>query len=317
MRLPRIIMWMYLAGIMTFGTGVASSQSYPVKPVRIVTAVAGGGNDLLARLVAQQLTVSLGQQVIVDARGIVAAEIVARAPPDGYTLVLYGSPLWLAPFMRDQVPYDPVKDFAPITLAATSPGMIVVHPSLPVKSVRELIALARARPGELNYAAGTIGATPHLSGELFQTMAGVKMVRVAYKGAGPAVTDLLGGHVHLMFPTANTMVQHLKAGRLRALAVSSAKPSVLAPGVPTVSAAGVPGFEAEAQVGIFAPAKTPVEIVNRLNEDIVRALNTAEVKERLFSTGNEAVGSSPEQCAAVVKSDMAKWGRMIKALGIR
>lgn len=316
MLMPLFLVRKLFVGAIIIVAGVASAQNYPIKPVRIVTSVAGGGNDLLARVTAQKLTVSLGQQVIVDNRGVVAADIVAKSPPDGYNLILYGSPLWLAPFLRE-VAYDPVRDFAPITLLANTPGIIVVHPSLPVKSIKELIALARARPGELNYAAGAMGASPHLSGELFKLMTGINIVHVPYKGAGPAVNALLGGHVHLMFATANTVLPHMKAGRLRALAVSSAQPSALAPELPTVAASGVPGYEAEGQIGILAPAKTPASIVNRLNEEIVRALHTADVAEHFFNTGNEVVGSPPEQFAALIKSDMAKWGRLIKDVGIR
>jgi len=316
MLLRRLFVWTLPVAMMVFGNGMAFSQNYPDKLVRIVTSVAGGGNDFLARLVAQQLTSSLGQQVIVENRGVVAADVVAKAPPDGYTLIAYGSPLWLTPFLRDEVRYDPVNDFSPISSVARTPGMIVVHPSLPVRSVKELIVFARARPGQLNFGAGAIGATPFLSGELFKAMAKVNIVSVPYKGAGPAVNALVAGHVEIMFPTANTVMHHLKEGRLRGLAVSSAEPSPLAPGLPTVSASGLPGFEAEAVVGIFAPAKTPREIINRLNKEIALALNKADVKERLLRSGSEGVSSSPEHMGAIVTSEMAKWGALIKKLRI-
>lgn len=316
MMLPRFVARMLSFAMMALIAGTASGQNYPNKPVRILTSAAGGGNDFMARLIAQQLTGSLGQQAIVDNRGIIAADIVATAPPDGYTLVFYGTPLWLAPFLRSHAPYDPVKDFAPITLAVGTPGMIVVHPSLPVKSVKELIALARARPGELNYGAGALGATPHLAGELFKAMTGVNIVHIPYKGAGPAVNALASGEVHLMFPTANSVLPHLKSGKLRALAVASAKPSALVPGLPTVSASGVPGYETGAVIGLFAPANTPATIIKRLNEAVVQALNKADVKKRLFDSGNEPIGSSPEEFAAAIKSDMTKWGRLIKDIGL-
>lgn len=303
--------------LMTLCASTASSQGYPQKVVRIVTSVAGGGNDYLARVVAQQLTRSLGQQVLVENRGIIAGDVVARAMPDGHTLIAYGTPLWLNPLLRAHVTYDPVKDFSPISLMARTPGMIVVHPALPVKSVKELINLARARPNELNYAAGTVGATPHLSGELFKSMAGVKIAHVPYKGAGPGVNAVVGGEVHLMFPTANTVLPHIKSGRLRALAVTSAQPSALVPGVSTVSASGVPGYESSAVIGLFAPANTPTEIINRLNEEVVRTLNRAEIKVQLLNSGSEAISSTPEEFAAIVKSDIAKWGRLIKDLGLR
>jgi len=220
--------------MIVLGAGVVYGQSYPNKPVRIVTSQPGSGNDLVSRVIAQGLTGGLGQQVIVDNRGVIAAEIVAKSPPDGYTLVLYGPPLWLLPFMRDNVPWDPVRDFAPITLAVSTPNLVVVHPSLPVNSVRQLIALAKASPGELNYGS-TAGASPHLAAELFKAMARVDMVGVSYKGAGPALNGLLGGQVHLMFPNASTVMPHVKSGRLRALAVASAEPSALAPDLPTVA----------------------------------------------------------------------------------
>ena len=297
--------------------GTAHAQPYPNKPVRIVTTEPGSGNDLVARLIVPWLSASLGQPVVVDNRGILAGEIVAKATPDAYTLLSYGSPLWLAPFMRERVPYDPVKDFAPITLAASSPNVLIVHPSLPVNSVRELIAAARARPGELNYSSSSTGATPHLAAELFKAMAGVNIVRVPYKGSGAALTALIGGQVHVMFPNAGAVTPYLKSGRLRALAVTTNEPSALVPGLPTLAASGLPGYESVSPFGIFAPAGTPPALVHRLNQEIVGALRKPEVIERLFNTGTESVASSPEQLAATIKSEMAKWGKVIRDAGIR
>jgi tripartite-type tricarboxylate transporter receptor subunit TctC len=288
------------------------AQPYPSKPVRIVTTEPGSGNDLVARLIAAGLSGNLGQQVIVDNRGILAGEIVAKAPPDGYTLLAYGSPFWLAPFIRNNVGYDPVRDFAAVTLSASSPNILVVHPSLPVNSVRELIALAKARPGELNYGSSSTGATPHLAAELFKSMAGVNIMRVPYKGSGAALNDLIGGQVQLMFPNAGAATPHVKSGRLRALAVTTAQPSVLAPGLPTMAASGLPGYESVSPFGIFAPAGTPAVIINRLNQEIVRVLITAEVKERLYNVGVEVVGGSPEQLMVTMKSEMAMWGKVIR-----
>jgi tripartite-type tricarboxylate transporter receptor subunit TctC len=315
MRLPRFVAWMFPVGMMVLGAGMASGQNYPNKLIRIVTAAVGSANDWSSRLIAQELIASLGQQVIVENRGGLGAEAVAKAPPDGYTLLCYGGSVWLLPFLRDNVPWDPVRDFAPITLALSSPNIVVVHPSLPVKSIKELIALAKARPGALNYAAGTIGASPHLSTELFNAMAGVNIVRVAYKGTGPSVIALVGGEVHLMFAGLGSVAPHIKSGRLGALAVTSAQPSALAPGLPTV-AATLPGYEATSISAIFAPARTPAPIISRLHQEIVRAINKPEVKEMLFNAGVEVVGSSPEELAATVKSDMARMGKVIRDAGI-
>ena len=315
--LPRLVAWMFAVGVTVLGTGGVSGQTYPSKVIRIVTSAPGGGSDVLSRLIAPGLTETLGQQVIVDNRGSNAPEIVAKAPPDGYTLLVSGSPLWLLPLLRANTPWDAVKDFAPITLAVNSPSILVVHPSLPVKSVKELIALAKAKPGELNYASGTPGATPHLAAELFKVMAGVNIVRVGYKGTGPGILGVMSGQVELMFPNAGSVMPHVKSGRLRALAVCNAQPSALVPGLPTVAASGLPGYETVSPQAVLAPAKTPVTLVNRLHQEIVRVLNRADVKERLFNSGGEAVGNSPEEFAAKMKSDIARTGKLIKDAGIR
>jgi tripartite-type tricarboxylate transporter receptor subunit TctC len=315
MRTRHFAAWMLSVGLMVSGAGVVSGQNYPNKPIRIVTSEPGGGNDIVARLVAEGVTASLGQRVIVDNRGIVAAEIAAKATPDGYTLLIYGSNIWLMQYLRDNVPWDPLRDFAPITVAVNLPNILVVHPSLPVKSVKELVVLAKAKPGELNYAAGTIGVSPHLAAELFKALAGVNIVRVPYKGGGPALNGLIGGEVHLMFPNAGSVMPHIKSGRVRALAVSTARPSALAPGLPTVAAA-VPGYETGAVICVFAPARTPPAIVDLLNREIVRVLNDAVVKERLFNSGSEVVANSTGEFAAFIKSDMARMGKVIRDAGI-
>jgi tripartite-type tricarboxylate transporter receptor subunit TctC len=248
---------------------------------------------------------------------MLAAEVVLRAPPDGYTLLVSGTSLWLSPFMRDTLSYDPLRDFSPITLAGNAPNVLVTHPSLPVRTLKELIALAKARPGELNYGSGSTGSPSHLAAELFKVMSGVNMVRIPYKGTGPAVNALLGGHVQLMFVSPTAVAPHIKAGRLRGLAVTAAQPSALAPGLPTVSAAGLSGYESTSSFGILAPAYTPAGIINRLNQEIVQVLTGAEARQRLFGAGVEPVGNSAEAFAALIKSDMAKWGKLIKAAGIR
>lgn len=321
MLISRLVGSMFAIGLLILAAGMACGQNYPIKPVRIVTTEPAGAADVAARLIAPALTASLGQQMVIDNRSgagsVAAIEGVAKAAPDGYTLLLHGSPVWLMPFMRDHVPWDPVKDFSPITMVVTLPNILVVHPSLPVKSVRELMALAKARPGELNYGTGSTGASNHLAGELFNSMAGVHTVRIPYKGGGPAVLGLIGGQVHFMFATAASVSPHVKSGRLRALAVTSAKPSVLFPDLPAVAETGLPGYEAGTIYGMFAPAKTPVTLVNGLSREVVRALGQPELKKRLFNLGIEPAGTTPEEFAAILKSDMAKWGKVIKDAGIR
>ncbi len=310
-----------VAGLLALASAVAGASAalpsdYPSKPIRMVTSEPGGGSDFVARLIAQGIAVGFNQRVVVDNRGIVAAEIAAKAASDGYTLLLYGSPLWLSPFLRDNLPFDPVRDFAPITLAVSTPNILVVHPSVAAHSVKELISLAQAKPGELNYSSASTGSTQHLAAELFKSMAGVNIVRVPYKGSGPALIAVLGGQVQLMFPSAGSAAQHIRSGRLRALAVTSAAPSKLVPDLPTVAAA-VPGYESASPFGVFAPAKTPAALIERLHFEIVRALNIPEIRERFFSSGVETVGGSPEELAAMVKSEMAKWGKVIRDAGIR
>ena len=318
MLILRIIARMISVAVTVVGMGEVSSQDFPNKPVRIVTAAPGGVSDLGARLIAQGLTASLGEPVIVDNRGggAIAAPLVAKAAPDGYTLLYHGSNIWLLPLMQS-VSYDPVKDLSPITQAGGSPNILAVHPSLPVKSVKELISLAKARPGELNYAGGTTGSTIHIASELFKAMAGVNIVRIPYKGTAQALNDVISGHVQVMFPNAGSGSPHVKSGRLRALAVTSAQPSTLLPGLPTVAASGVPGYEAVAMTAMFAPAKTPAPVINRLNQEIVRVLNQTDVKQRFLDSGVEVVGSSPEEFAAAMKSDMSRVGKVIRDAGIR
>lgn len=319
MRLANLVTSGVALGLIAASAGPVSGEPYPNRPIRIVTSDAGGGSDIVVRIIAQAVSGPLGQQVVVDNRGggVIAGEIVSKAAPDGYTLIYYGSTLWLLPLMRKNVPYDTVKDFSPITLAVTSPNVLVVHPSVTAKSVKELITLAKTRPGELNYASAATGTIPHLAAELFKSMAGVDLVRIVYKGTGAALNDLLGGQVQVMFATAVSAAPHVKSGRLRALAMTSAQPSAAFPELPTIAASGLPGYEAVQVSGLFARAKTPTAIIKRLNEEIVRVLYKADVKEKLFNTGVEVVGSSPEQFAAKIKSEMARMGKVIKDAGIR
>ena len=307
----------FSAGIMLLISGIAAGQSYPSRAIRIIASEPGGGNDFAARVIAQGISAPLGQQVIVDNRpaGVVAIEPAAKAQPDGYTLLLYSNGLWTLPFIQN-VPYDVIRDFAPITLAVRAPNILAVHPSLPVKTVKDLIALARARPGELNYASGSTGSSPHLSAELFNSMAGVRIVRINYKGSGPAVSALVGGQVQLMFATAGAAEPHLRSGRLRGLAVTSAEPSALAPGLPSVAASGLSGYESDTPYGVYAPAKTPEVVINRLNQEIVKFLARPDVKEKFFGAGFDIVASTSERFAAAMKADIVRMAKLVKDAGI-
>src|SRR5688572_2017620 len=293
----------------------ATAQPFPVKPVRIVTTVTGGSQDLTARLIAPKLGERTGQQVIVDNRGgIISMELVAKAPADGYTLLLASAALWTSQFLRDDVAWNPTRDYAPVSLLVTSPNVLVVHPSLPVKTVKELIALAKTRKGDLNYSSGQSGASSHIAGELFKSMTGTDIVRVAYKGQGPAMLALVTGETQVSFPNAAAAGPFMKSGRVRALAVTTARPSALAPGLPTVAASGLPGYESKAILAMFAPARTPPALIGQLNAEIVRSLNDPDVKQRLFESGAEVVASSPAELAAEVKSDMATTGKLLKMM---
>ena len=310
---------MTLGACSVLGTTPASCQDFPSKPVRLVTGGPGSTGDFASRLLAQGLTAAIGQQVIVDNRisGAILGDVVGKSPPDGYTLLITGSSFWLLPFFQSNLPWDPIKDFVPVTLAVSSPNILAVHPSLPVKSLKEMIALARARPGELNYGSGPVGTSNHLGAELFKSMARVNIVRVPYKGVGHAVNDLIGGQVQLAFPVAASAMPHVKSGRLRALVVLSAKPTPQVPGVPTATESGLPGFEIDVSNGVFAPARTPAAIVNRLNQDIVRILSQPEIRQKYLNGGVDVVGSSAAHLAALVKSDMTTLGKLIQDLGLR
>ena len=298
------------------------SAAYPNKPLRFVVGYpAGGATDIIARLVAQKLTGSLGQQVLVDNRpgagGIIGSDIVAKATPDGYTIVLVTTSHGVNPSLYRKLPYDTAKDFAPITQVASLQLVLVVNPSLPVRSVKELIALAKAKPGQLNYGSSGSGQSLHLAAELFKTLAGVDIVHVPYKGAAPARTDLLAGQVQMMFESMIGVLPVVKSGRLRALAVSGARRSPATPDIPTMAEAGVPGYEASGWVGILAPAGTPKAIVTRLNREVVNVLNRADVRELFANRGAEPVGSTPEQFGDFTKAQFAKWAKVVKASGAR
>jgi len=308
-----------LSTVMVLGPVAANGQAYPSKPLRFLTTGIGASTDLAARTVAQGLSDGAGWNVIVDNRGntIVAAELASRSPADGYTLLVLTEGLWRGPLLQ-KMPYDPARDFVPITLVSRAPNLLVVHPSLPVKSVKELIALAKARPGELNYGAGAVGAATYMASEMFKYMAGVNIVHVPFKSSGAAVVAIVSGQLQVMFATTGGATPHIKSGRLRALAISSLQPSPLAPGLPTIAAAGnLPGYESAATACVFAPAGTPEAIVNRVSEEVRKVLARPEARERLLRQSVEPVGMSPAETVAYIKSDTAATARVIREAGIR
>jgi tripartite-type tricarboxylate transporter receptor subunit TctC len=299
------------------------AQSYPTKPIRMMVPFpAGGGSDTLGRVVGVKLSERLGQQIVVENRpgaaGSIGADIVARAPADGYTLLLGStSELVQYPNVNPKVPYDPLRAFAPITLVGTIPLVLVVHPSLPVKTVKDLIALAKSRPGEINFGSAGLGATTHLAVELFIALTGVKMTHVPYKGSPQAVTDLVAGNVQLGIPTMPAALPFIKAGRVRALGVSTAKRASNLPDVPTLDEAGVKGYDTALWTGILAPAGTPREIISRLNAEITQVLTLSDVKEGFDRQGAVAQATTPEEFAAFIKADYAKWAKVVKQANIR
>jgi len=293
-----------------------------VKPVRIVVpSSAGGGTDIIARIVAPKLTQALGQQVVIDNRPgagtMIGGELVAKAPPDGYTLLMCVSTLATNPVIYRKVPYNALTDFAPVTLVLTASNILVVHPSLPPRTVKELVAFAKARPGQLNYGSAGLGTGPHLSMELFMSMTGLKMVHVPYKGSAPAMLDLVGGQVGVMAATALTGIPHIRAGRLRALGVTGAKRTSAAPDVPTIDEAGVPGYEAVQWYGMVAPANTPRDVITRLNREMVTILQTPDVREKFAADGGDPAGTSPEEFGRYIKSETEKWQKVAKSAGIK
>ena len=300
----------------------ASAQTWPAKPLRLIVAFPPGGtNDIVARSVAQRLSERLGQTMLVEnrpgANGALGADIAAKSAPDGYTLFVAAVNHVVLPALYAKMPYDIERDFTPVVLLATVPIVVVVNPAVAANSIGDLISLARAKPGALNYASSGNGAGTHLAGELFKMQAGVSMTHVPYKGSGPAITDLIGGQVQLMFADLPSASPQIKAGKLRVLAVGSPRPSPLVPNLPTVSASGLPGYEAYTWVGIMAPAGTSKDIVARLNTEAVAALERQDLKDALAAQGAEAAPGTPEQFGAHVKSELAKWAGVVKTAGIR
>jgi tripartite-type tricarboxylate transporter receptor subunit TctC len=300
----------------------ADAQDYPTKPIKfIVPYPPGGGTDVVARIVNEPLATALGQPIVIDNRGGAAGnlgtDIVAKAPADGYTILFTLSSHTINPKLYEKLPFDVERDFVPVSLVALIPQILVANPSVPITSVKELIAYAKANPGKLNYASVGIGSPAHIAGELLKLKTGIDMVHVPYKGGGPAVVDTIGGQVQLAFVSMPAALQHVKSGRLRAIAVASAKRSASAPEIPTIAEAGVPDYAVESWYGALAPAKTPPAIVAKLNAAFAKVLESPQVKERLFAQGAEAASSSPAQFDRMMKDELAKWEQVIKSAGIK
>jgi len=318
---PGILAAAVLAALPCMLPASAAEDAYPARPVRIVAPFPpGSGVDIIARIIGQALTEAWKQSFIVENRsgagGTIGSDIVAKAPPDGYTLLLGNvSTLTIAPNLYRKLPYDPVRDFAPITVITVMNSVLVVHPSLPARSLKEFVALAKAKPRSLNYGSAGSGTTTHLGAELFKSMAGVDLVHVPYKGSGPALTDLLAGQVQAVFGTIATVLPHVKAGKLRALGVTSLKRADLLPDVPSINEALLPGFEVMVWQGIVAPARTPDTVIARLHSEIVKSLRAPAMKEQLTGQGLEAVGNLPKEFGEYIRSEYAKWGKVVKVSG--
>lgn len=315
--------WLAAAALAACAAGGAVAQTYPVKPIRFIIPFTPGGNtDVLGRILALKMTESFGQQVVIDNRpgagGTLGVEQTARANPDGYTIVMgtFGSVL-VANSLYTKLGYDPQRDLAPVVLVATPPGLLVAHPALPARTVQELIAHARANDGRLNYASAGAGTWNHLFGELFNAMAKTRITHVPYKGSAPATTDLIGGQVQMMFSPFPPALPHVRAGRLRALGVSTASRSGLLPEIPTVAESGLPGYAAEGWFAVLAPAKTPQPVIDRLNAELNRALQLADVKASLAADGAEPAGGTPQDLAKSIREGAQKWGKLIKELGVK
>ncbi len=310
------------AMLCALSAGACGQPAYPVKPIRLVVPfVPGGSTDLIARIMAQKLEEPLGQQVVVENRagagGNIGVEYVAKSTPDGYTLIFgHVGTFGFGPSMYEKLPYDPVRDFAPIVLFASVPNMLVVHPALPVKTVKELIALARSRPGRLNYGSSGNGSASHLATEYFKLLSKTEITAIPYKGTGPLVTDLIAGQTQLTITGVPPLYPFVQSGRLRGIAVGSAKRLTMMPDMPTIAEAGVPGYESSTWFGPLAPAKTPREIVTRLNAELLKILQRPDVRKRFSEEGVEAIGSTPEEFGSYIKAEIERWARVIKASGI-
>jgi tripartite-type tricarboxylate transporter receptor subunit TctC len=301
----------------------AADPDYPLKPIRvIVPQAAAGSQDTVTRLVGAKLGDALGQQIVIDnrtgANGIIGTEMASKAPPDGYTLLATGTGSHaINPSLYSKIPYDPVKQFTPVALIGYSTSVLVVHPSVQAKSIAELIALAKSRPGEIRYASAGVGSSPHLSAEMFRYMAGVDVMHVPYKGSTPGVIATISGEASMMFTGVASVIAHIKAGRLRSLSVNGPKRSPTLPEVPTAGESGLPGFEVDFWIGIFAPSGTPRTVVAKLNSEINRIVNAREIREQFLAIGADPVGGTPEQFGAILQKDIERWGKTIKMSGMK
>jgi len=318
-----VSMILVMAMALAAATTMAQSTDYPTKPIRfIVPQAAGGSQDTLSRLVGQKLGDALGQPVIIEnrpgANGIIGTEMVAKAEPDGYTLLLTGTGSQaINPSLFSKLPYDPVKQFEPIAMFVYSVSVLVVHPSVPAKTIAELIALAKSEPGQIKYASAGPGSSPHLSAEMFRYMTGVDIVHVPYKGSTPGVIATVSGETSMMFTGIASAIAHIKSGRLNALSVNGPKRSPALPDVPTANESGLPGFEVDFWVGMFAPSGTPRTVITKLNNEINRIVNTPEIQEKFIAIGADPVVSAPEQFAAILQRDIERWGKMVRASGMK
>lgn len=311
-----------LVAVTGMGAQCVLAQNYPTRAIRLVVPSSpGGGTDITGRIMAHKLTEQLGQQVVVDNRAgagtIIGNDIAAKSAPDGYTLLMGLSTLAINPSMYAKLPYDALRDFAPISQVVSSPNILTVHPSVPAKSVKEFIALARAKPGSITFGSAGLGTSPHLSGELLRTLAKIDIVHVPYKGSGQSIISLLAGEIGANFPSVPTAIPYIKAGKLRGLGVTTVKRTLALPDVPSIAEAGVPGYEATQWFGVLAPSGTPRAIIDRLHQEIVRALRAPDVRDRLIADGTDPVGNTPEEFAQYIKSETDKWARVIKAAGIK
>lgn len=313
---------MLMTGTMILTTLPAAAQTWPARPIRmIIPSAPGGGTDVTARMIAPKMSELLGQQVIVENRAGAAmrigGEAVARAAPDGYTLLMGISTLTINPSIFAQMPYDPVKDFAPISLVVTLPNVLVSHPSLPAKNIRELIALAKARPGQISYGSAGVGSNPHLSMALLEVLGGIRLTHVPYKGSGLAMIDVVAGQISLMMSAVLSGLPHVNAGRMRAYGVTGARRASSLPDIPTIAESGVAGYEAVQWFGVLAPAATPQDIIAKVHSATARAVNDPEIRSRFIADGSDPVGGTPQEFAALIRSDLAKWAKVIKAAGIK
>ena len=318
----RLTLRLAVAGGLLLYAGWSAAQDYPARTVRIIVPQsAGGSTDVVARIIAQRLTDVLGQTIIVDNRpgsgSINGSDLVAKAAPDGHTLLVVAGSFTINPNMRRSLPFDPVADFAPITQLATLPHLLVVHPSVPVRSVKELIALIKARPGEMNYASSGIATSTHMAAELFKHLTGTNMVNVAYKGGGPAIVAMIVGECQVNFATISTALPQVRARRLRPLAVTTTRRSAAAPEYPTLAETGVRGYNHSSWVGLLAPAGTPAIVIARLHEESAKVVQSPAIKSRLLRDGLEAAGDTPQEFAAFIREEIARWARVVKAAGLK